>query len=540
MRELKLPISESRVSTLIRSPCVAIRYVTTDRKVRLHSSFLAQRGSDKQLQYLQVRRFQLRFPSHEVFESAVSILKSIGLPLHQALPSNTPSVGTASVRPDSSSQSRPTSTAQEQLISSQETLSVAKSPELPPYRTEKQGPNGAATLSSLLPSPAFFRDSALSEGRPSFDFSMPPPDNRLRSAGTIPSTNQWSAGQSQDWSVQGRQPLPRPATTPGAAPQMSDSLSQVLPPRRILPFDMPTTRSRSKTPAVSGGLEGTQSQDAPSISEPPASKKPAAGRKKPPAKPKAKPKAPPKAKSKPAKAPKAQKGQKADEATQTVPEMTNTGVHDSPAEINQMVDAPVEVPASQPVEPAAPASALGADPVEVSVTGRKRSSAEMDDEQGNEQISLSALCPSCQHPLTQPADSQGGSSKRTMPIPLANPIHSPAPPAPEAESISPQSPIRTEPAGSKPAPRPPPTANTNLAAYAAQSDEARFAAIDTFICQNLLDDDFLKLCEDVERSWRRIGLGPSAAGGSGVRVSQRISQIARSADAALFENLCCD
>ncbi|KAI9818791.1 MAG: hypothetical protein M1827_007611 [Pycnora praestabilis] len=47
----------------------------------------------------------------------------------------------------------------------------------------------------------------------------------------------------------------------------------------------------------------------------------------------------------------------------------------------------------------------------------------------------------------------------------------------------------------------------NLAAYAAQSDQDRLVAIDDMICQNLMDDNFLQLCEDVENSWRRIGLG---------------------------------
>lgn len=38
LRELNLPISESRVSALIRSPCVAIRYITAESKVRKRRS----------------------------------------------------------------------------------------------------------------------------------------------------------------------------------------------------------------------------------------------------------------------------------------------------------------------------------------------------------------------------------------------------------------------------------------------------------------------------------------------------------------------
>lgn len=467
-----------------------------------------------------------------MFESAVSILKSIGLPLHHALPSNASSAGTASVRPDSSSHSRPTSTAQEQLISSQETLSVAKSPELPPNRNENQGPHRVASLSSLLPSPAFIRDSSLSERRSAFDFSMPPPDNRLRSAGTIPSTNQRGAASAQGSSLQKPEAVPRPATTPAFVPQTPDSLSQVLPPRRILPFDLPAHGPKSKT--VSDGLDSTQSQEAANVSEPPASKKPATRGGKQPPKPKAKPKAKPK--EKPAKAPKAKKGKKADLVTETRLAATNSGVLDSQAENNEMADAPVAILTSQPVEPAAGAPSLVVGHSQVNQAGRKRPSAEMETGQDNEQELHSALCPTCQQPITQP-HSQGGQKKGEMPVPQSNPTPNAPPTGPE--QVTPERLTRTEAVVSSAATRPPPNTNNSLAAYAAQSDEDRLAAVDTFLCQNLMDDDFLTLCEDVERSWLRIGLGPSHAAG-GPRASQRISQIARSADAALFENLCRD
>lgn len=47
----------------------------------------------------------------------------------------------------------------------------------------------------------------------------------------------------------------------------------------------------------------------------------------------------------------------------------------------------------------------------------------------------------------------------------------------------------------------------NLAAYAAQPREERMAIIDDLICECLGDESFVKLLEDVEQSWRRIGLG---------------------------------
>ncbi|KAI9745762.1 MAG: hypothetical protein M1835_002565, partial [Candelina submexicana] len=55
--------------------------------------------------------------------------------------------------------------------------------------------------------------------------------------------------------------------------------------------------------------------------------------------------------------------------------------------------------------------------------------------------------------------------------------------------------------------RPSPMQAIDLSAYAAQSDEDRLAQVDNMICDYIMDDDFLKLCEDVESSWRRIALG---------------------------------
>ena len=58
-----------------------------------------------------------------------------------------------------------------------------------------------------------------------------------------------------------------------------------------------------------------------------------------------------------------------------------------------------------------------------------------------------------------------------------------------------------------PAPTPRPAPLSDLAAYAAQSDEDRLAALDSMICNCIEDENFVKLVEDVDRSWKRIGLG---------------------------------
>jgi hypothetical protein len=51
------------------------------------------------------------------------------------------------------------------------------------------------------------------------------------------------------------------------------------------------------------------------------------------------------------------------------------------------------------------------------------------------------------------------------------------------------------------------TAKGLRAEYAKQSDKARAEAIDNLICECLEDENFIKLAEDVEGAWKRIGLG---------------------------------
>ena len=58
-----------------------------------------------------------------------------------------------------------------------------------------------------------------------------------------------------------------------------------------------------------------------------------------------------------------------------------------------------------------------------------------------------------------------------------------------------------------PAPEPPKTSKDHLAEYAKHSDEERAKAIDKLICDCLQDENFHKLVEDLEGTWRRIGLG---------------------------------
>ena len=58
--------------------------------------------------------------------------------------------------------------------------------------------------------------------------------------------------------------------------------------------------------------------------------------------------------------------------------------------------------------------------------------------------------------------------------------------------------------GSHPAPVQPPT--SDLAKYASMPEPERLAALDAFILDLVCNENFATLCEDVEKSWRRIGL----------------------------------
>jgi len=51
------------------------------------------------------------------------------------------------------------------------------------------------------------------------------------------------------------------------------------------------------------------------------------------------------------------------------------------------------------------------------------------------------------------------------------------------------------------------TAKEQLAEYAARPDAERAKLIDDMILECLQDENFGKLCDDVERNWKRICLG---------------------------------
>ncbi|TAQ87072.1 hypothetical protein B7494_g4597 [Chlorociboria aeruginascens] len=55
--------------------------------------------------------------------------------------------------------------------------------------------------------------------------------------------------------------------------------------------------------------------------------------------------------------------------------------------------------------------------------------------------------------------------------------------------------------------RPAPKEISETPGYTAADEETRLAIVNDFICENLENEDFLTLCDDMGRSWQRIGLG---------------------------------
>jgi hypothetical protein len=55
--------------------------------------------------------------------------------------------------------------------------------------------------------------------------------------------------------------------------------------------------------------------------------------------------------------------------------------------------------------------------------------------------------------------------------------------------------------------RPPPKEPWQRPGYAGADEEQRQLILNDFICENLENSDFLQLCEDTEKAWRRIGFG---------------------------------
>ena len=78
----------------------------------------------------------------------------------------------------------------------------------------------------------------------------------------------------------------------------------------------------------------------------------------------------------------------------------------------------------------------------------------------------------------------------------------PAPPPPPASFLN-----QLDAFVSKHKARPAPKELWQAPGYSTANDEQRLAMLNNFICDNLENEEFVKLCEDTENAWRRIGLG---------------------------------
>ncbi|KAI9871490.1 MAG: hypothetical protein M1830_002859 [Pleopsidium flavum] len=418
---------------------------------------------------------------------AISKLRSIGLPLNPSSPSNASLTGMLPRRPSPFCQSRPSSGWQERPSSSQTTVLGTPYPELPPNYSERNGNHGIASPPKLLPSPDLIQGFSSDRLR-NVNFSMPPPDIRHGSAGTLSSTIHQNCTNSQVSFPQEAEVAPRPWTAPVS--QVSDSLSQFLPPRRELPFDKPAAGSSSKSTTGNTGLKTSElGQD---LSPPPkptvAKKSGTRGAKQ-----------PPKIKGRAQKPLQAKKGKSspqkevADRNSKTTGE--EASIQSLGATLLVVADGQSNVPAPSV------SSSSKATLVEVAPPGRKRPLSELEASEDNGRRPLAATPQRSVSGI--PSQMQPNQMEFDLPTVTTNQPESPN----AIEDVSAEYLDRIDTFVSKHMSRPPPDANGSLAGYAAQSDEDRMAAIDDMICQNIMDDDFLKLCEDVENSWRRIGLG---------------------------------
>lgn len=302
---------------------------------------------------------------------------------------------------------------------------------------------------------------------------MPPPDYRHQSAGTLSSTAHPAFGNDHGHFRQGIDAAPRPWTVPTS--QASYSLDSLLPPRRELPFGNPTTTTTgptSKSTIITTGDEATNAMPKAAAAD----KAGARGAKQ-----------PAKTKGRTAKPLQAKKGKNnprkevVDSNVETPAELSST---QTPGTMSGVV---TESHSTVPAMPSATRAEVGS-------SSRKRPLTELEAGPNNgRQPGLST--------------SRGPASDNRFPT-QPDRIQAAQPPV-NPETVSAEYLDRIDAFVAQHASRPPPpeAANDSLAAYAAQSDEDRLASIDDLICQHLMDDDFLQLCEDVENSWRRIGLG---------------------------------
>ncbi|KAI9714160.1 MAG: hypothetical protein M1812_006488 [Candelaria pacifica] len=517
------------ISTIVQSPCIAIRYKT-------------EKG--------QIHRFQLRCTAEADYNTAIDILKHAGLTLKEAVPQRSTAVALGRpIRPaSSSSQARPSSSAsQTRLVTSRGTHAAISSLEasqdhhnieatdprfdVPGYRQFSNaaysnkpsrsmttyGPvaEPRRTLSTTFGlsasrhqyafagvqegSPPFpsayssssahkiqsdrlterpYSSSGLSQGTTAYraNSSMPPPTERPETPITL---YHLGHAETEDSLRPESSIVQRPATAPMS---QGETLTQLLPPKRELPFgkslSKPASGSTNSKVTLRSSILDMPPLPTPTIvsnAKTASTTARSSIKKKAPASP----------------SPKSSYSRGNNRAG---PDIVLAQRSEKP---------PVsEGPRKKPRQ------SLRSDPM-TGLVPQEPNSAEGVSPHPLTNLETSALN-SHESGLNRPLQESDTRTSPTMiqavPSPLTTTLSGPNPTTP----VNPTNEEWTSHVDAfvgRHAGRPPPMQAQDLSTYAAQSDEDRAAQIDNMICDLIMDDNFLKLREDVENSWRRIALG---------------------------------
>lgn len=187
-----------------------------------------------------------------------------------------------------------------------------------------------------------------------------------------------------------------------------------------------------------------------------------------------------------------------------------TAYHD-PQTLNQVLPPKRDLPFSKP---AAKKPRKGEPNTPKSVQGPRRSLTALP-----RSISRAGISP-----ITTPGPSQSVASSITPGPTLIPRLHTQQP-IPSPATTSTPGPTLIQP-HQEPQPQPqlePTTTNptittthetliTDLHTYTTSSTPTRTARLETWLCEHIQDDDFLRLCQDVEGVWKRVAFGNSRSG----------------------------
>ncbi|KAL9576747.1 MAG: hypothetical protein Q9212_006849 [Teloschistes hypoglaucus] len=414
---------------------------------------------------LLVRRIQMNFRPESGFDTAVRILRALGLPI------NDKSV------PAQASQGRRTSSSSSQILPRYAT--IAEETQLKNEYTRGSNASYRAGLPDLGFIPAFnkpypssggYHNGSPNEPGAYFD-SLESPSRSpslAASAGLFPSSHLSDrAMTSYGYPASSLDPPAKAADRPSTAPL---TLTQLMPPRRELPFPE-ELNNRTKKQRI--GTEGEVVDEA-NMGQRAAAVK-SKGRAK--SKPKAKEARPlsSKAKPRPTSAQNAHKEQPSSSKQAAVPRPRETRTLRS--SLGQATDSP------PPEQSGTKQLMVDASPAKMN-TRQKSTAAALAEKSSDEPRPKNPSLLSKDLENISPEDYMSRLDhwvRKYQDFPAS---------VPKAAAALPSS-----------------TEKGQLAAFAAQPEEDRLKVLDDMICEYLEDENFVKLVEDVQMTWRRIGLG---------------------------------